>query len=137
MGFSGSDSLLHALLEISHAVDHDLTRDLFCIRFVPLTDDTTYPLVRAFRSCVGTAKVNAISLEGWLNAVVLVEALRRAGPNASRQGFVHALESLKGWDPGLGVKLGFSHTCHEGMHRVWLTRVVHGRWMSVIVRGNR
>lgn len=66
-----------------------------------------------------------------MNAVVIVEALRRAGPKASRLDFIRALKSLRGWDPGLGVKLEFSPVCHEAMHRVWLTQAVKGHWCPV------
>jgi predicted glycosyl hydrolase (DUF1957 family) len=72
-----------------------------------------------------------VSLEGWLNAVVVTEALRRAGPNPSRQDFIHAMESLHNFDPGLGVKLEFSSTNHQGLHKVWLNQTVHGRWQPV------
>jgi hypothetical protein len=68
-------------------------------------------------------------LEGWLNAVVVTEALRRAGPRASREDFIHAMESLHDWDAGLGIKLEFSPSSHQGLHKVWLTRTDQGRWI--------
>jgi len=39
------------------------------------------------------------------------------------------MESLHGWDPGLGVNLEFSSTSHQGLHRVWLTRTEKGHWV--------
>ena len=68
-------------------------------------------------------------MEGWLNAVVLIEALRRAGPDPSRVDFIRAMESLQGWDPGLGFPLAFSSSNHQGIHKVWLTRTQQGRWV--------
>jgi hypothetical protein len=72
-----------------------------------------------------------VALEGWLNAVVVTEALRRTGPNPSRHDFIRAMESLHGFDPGLGVKLEFSSTNHQGLHKVWLNQTAHGRWQPV------
>ena len=70
-----------------------------------------------------------MTLEGWLNAVVVTEALQRGGLSPSREDFIRAMESLHGWDPGLGVNLEFSSTNHQGLHRVWLTRTENGRWV--------
>jgi branched-chain amino acid transport system substrate-binding protein len=72
-----------------------------------------------------------IALEGWLNAVVVTEALRRTGPNPSREDFIHAMESLHDFDPGLGVKLEFSPTNHQGIHKVWLSQTANGQWLPV------
>jgi hypothetical protein len=41
------------------------------------------------------------------------------------------MESLGDWDPGIGVKLQFSKSSHQGMHKVWLTVSRNGRWESV------
>jgi hypothetical protein len=72
-------------------------------------------------------------LEGWLNAVVVTEALRRTPPDPSREDFVHAMESLHDFDPGLGVRLEFTPTNHQGMHQVWLSRTANRQWQPVPV----
>jgi hypothetical protein len=41
------------------------------------------------------------------------------------------MESLRSFDPGLGVKLEFSSTNHQGLHKVWLDQTAHGRWQPV------
>jgi branched-chain amino acid transport system substrate-binding protein len=130
VSFVGADQLLDTLKTASHAANRDLTRNLINSQVVPSPYDASCPVVKAYRARIGLESAGFISLEGWINAVVVVEALRRAGPNATRLGFVHALESLHGWDPGLGIPLAFSPTCHEGMHRVWLTRSEGGKWVS-------
>jgi branched-chain amino acid transport system substrate-binding protein len=72
------------------------------------------------------AKVNGISeispalLEGFTGAKVLVEALRRAGPNPTRQKLQAALESMHKFDLG-GLKLNFSTTDHTGLDFVDLS----------------
>ncbi len=71
------------------------------------------------------------SLEGLVNAKVIVEALRRAGPNPTRLGFRQALESLRNVDLGIGAPLSFSPERHQGLDSVYFTRVDNGRWVPV------
>jgi branched-chain amino acid transport system substrate-binding protein len=129
VSFVGADAMLSLLLEHSTKGTADLTTGLINSQVVPSPDETRYPLVTGYRSYFPGEKAGFISLEGWLNAVVVTEALKRAGPDPSRAGFIKAMESLAGWDPGLGVKLEFSPTNHQGMHKVWLTKAEHGRWV--------
>ena len=63
--------------------------------------------------------------------LVVVEALRRAGPDPSREAFIRGMESLTGWDAGLGIPFQLSPVNHLAHHRVWLTRTEGGRWISV------
>jgi len=71
------------------------------------------------------------SLEGFINARVIVEALRRAGPNPTRTSFRQALESLKNFDLGIGAPLTFGPERHQGLDSVYFTRVVNGRWAPI------
>jgi ABC-type branched-subunit amino acid transport system substrate-binding protein len=107
----------------------DLTRNLIGSEVVPGPEDTRYPLVREYRAHVPRSEWSFMSLEGWLNAVVFTEGLRRAGPNPTRKRFIAAMEGLHGWDPGLEAELGYSSTDHEGLHRVWLLRTEKGKWV--------
>jgi ABC-type branched-subunit amino acid transport system substrate-binding protein len=59
-------------------------------------------------------------MEGFASAKVLVEALRRAGPNPTRAKIVEALDSLNRLDLG-GLELGFSPTDHTGLSYVELS----------------
>lgn len=63
------------------------------------------------------AKPNYTSLEGYISARVLVESLKRAGVNPTRERFVDALESLKKLDLG-GYEISFSDKDHNGSHFV-------------------
>jgi branched-chain amino acid transport system substrate-binding protein len=109
----------------------DLTANLINSQVVPSLDDLRYPLVVDYRAHNPLEGDSEVALEGWLNAVVVTEALRRTRPNPSRQDFIRAMESLHGFDPGLGGKLEFSSTNHQGLHKVWLNQTAHGRWQPV------
>ncbi|HEY6249787.1 MAG TPA: ABC transporter substrate-binding protein [Candidatus Angelobacter sp.] len=128
VSFVGAGALLSVLKQESKRLGQDLTLDLINSQVVPSPDNIRLPLVASYRAHFSAERAGFVSLEGWLNAVVTGEALRRAGPNPTPADFIKAMESLGGWDPGLGVKLEFSHTSHQGMHRVWLTRIEQGRW---------
>jgi branched-chain amino acid transport system substrate-binding protein len=129
VSFVGSDAMLSLLVEESRMTGQDLTAGLLNSQVVPSPDETGYPLVAGYRAHVSPQRAGFISLEGWLNAAVVSEALKRAGSNPTRAAFIKAMESLQGWDPGLGVKLEFSPTSHQGMHKVWLTKTEKGRWV--------
>jgi branched-chain amino acid transport system substrate-binding protein len=129
VSFVGAEVLLDKLREISKRTGRDLTANLVNSQVVPSPDDTRYPLVVDYRAHLAPENYGFVTLEGWLNAVVVTEALRRAGASASREDFIRGMESLHGWDPGLGVILEFSSTSHQGLHRVWLTRTENGKWV--------
>jgi branched-chain amino acid transport system substrate-binding protein len=129
VSFVGAEVMLTKLGETSKKLGRDLTANLINSQVVPSADDLRYPLVVNFRAHNQTENYGFIALEGWLNAVVVTEALRRAGPGASREDFIGAMESLHNWDPGLGLNLEFSSSSHQGLHKVWLTRTERGRWV--------
>jgi branched-chain amino acid transport system substrate-binding protein len=128
LSFVGATTMLDKLLEVSKKLGKDLTLNLINSQIVPSPGDLHYPLVIEYRAHTAEKDCTFTGLEGWLNAVVVAEALRRTGPNPSRLDFIHAMESLHGWDPGLGLKLEFSPTDHQGLHTVWLTRTINGGW---------
>lgn len=129
VSFVGAETMLAALREASEDVGLDLTRGLVNSQVVPSPDDSRCPLTADYRAHTPPRDRGFVGLEGWLGAVVVTEALRRAGPGGSRPALIRALESLSGWDPGLGSPLHFSPTNHQGLDRVWLTRTEDGRWV--------
>lgn len=132
VSFVGSNSLLEQLRQLSTAAGQDLTVNLINSQVVPPTNDPTNPLVREFNAAMGhPTDPQPVAFEGWLNAAVVTEALRRAGPDPTRQRFINAMESLEGWDPGIGTPLRFSPTNHIGLSTVWLEKTANGHWVPV------
>jgi branched-chain amino acid transport system substrate-binding protein len=131
VSFVGQTVMLQKLNDLSQHLGVDLTTNLINSQVVPSIEDVRYPLVADYRAHNQLETYPGVALEGWLNAVVVTEALRRAGPDPSRQDFIRAMESLHDFDPGLGVKLQFSSTSHQGLHQVWLSQTAHRRWMPV------
>ncbi len=62
------------------------------------------------------------SMEGYVNAKVLVEGLRRAGKDLTREKLVHALESIHRLDIG-GIMIDYGPQDHSGSAYIELTMI--------------
>jgi ABC-type branched-subunit amino acid transport system substrate-binding protein len=76
-----------------------------------------------------SGRPNFVSLEGFVDAMVLVEGLKRAGKELTREGLIHGIESIHEEDLGLGpqLKLDYSAKDHKGFDHVIPTVVRGGR----------
>jgi len=64
-----------------------------------------------------------VSLEGYIAASVLIEGLRRAGPQVDTEKLVDALEGIRNLDLGIGSSLSFGLAEHQASHKVWGTQL--------------
>jgi branched-chain amino acid transport system substrate-binding protein len=64
-----------------------------------------------------------ISLEGYIAANVLIDGLKRCGPQVNTEALVEVLENTHNLDLGLGAPLGFSRGDHQALHKVWGTQL--------------
>jgi len=147
VSFVGSDAMLRLLVQHGKSTGHDYTRALVNSQVVPSYDDVSLPGVVEYRALMdkfnpavpaslkedkySPQHYSFISLEGYINAKVVVEALRRAGPNPTRLGFRQALESFKNFDLGIGAPLSFGPERHQGLDNVYFTRVEGERWVPI------
>jgi branched-chain amino acid transport system substrate-binding protein len=95
-----------------------------------LTELKTVALYRrTLAKFLPTAQPNFVSLEGFVDAMVLVEGLKRAGKDLSREGLIRGIESIHELDLGLGpqLKLDYSPKDHKGFDHVIPTIVRGGR----------
>ena len=76
-----------------------------------------------------SARPNFVSLEGFVDAMVIVEGLKRAGKELTREGLIRGIESIHEEDLGLGplLKLNYSAKSHKGFDHVIPTVVRGGR----------
>ncbi len=147
VSFVGSDAMLGLLVKHGRATGRDYTRALVNSQVVPSYDDQSLPGVVEYRTLLdkhnptppeGLAEpaysmqpYSFISLEGFVNAKVVVEALKRAGANPTRASFRQALESLKNLDLGIGAPVTFTAERHQGLDGVYFTRVEAERWVPI------
>jgi branched-chain amino acid transport system substrate-binding protein len=91
---------------------------------VPYPFMANLPVVREYQALLKKyapkEQVNYTSFEEFVGAKVLVEALRRAGPNPTRAKVVKALESMGSFDTG-GITVGFSPSNRVGSRYVEVT----------------
>ena len=64
-----------------------------------------------------------VSFEGYVAAKLLIEGMKRAGPQPDTEKLVDALESIRGLDLGLGTVINFGPSEHQGSHKVWGTQL--------------
>jgi branched-chain amino acid transport system substrate-binding protein len=73
-----------------------------------------------------------VSLEGYVAANVLIEALRRNGPQLDTETLVETFETIRDFDMGLGTTVSFGRSEHQGMHKVWGTQLdATGRYQAI------
>lgn len=105
-----------------------------------LTDLKTVALYRrALTQYAPAERPNFVSLEGFVDAMVLVEGLKRAGKDLTREGLIRGIEAIHQFDAGLGpqLKLDYSTKDHKGFDHVIPSVIRSGRpvpftdWSSV------
>jgi ABC-type branched-subunit amino acid transport system substrate-binding protein len=76
---------------------------------------------------------NFVSFEGFVDAMVITEGLRRCGKDVSRTKFISALESIHDLDVGLGphLKLNYNPKRHKGFESVYFTVVKNAQPTTV------
>src|SRR6266404_3215248 len=62
-----------------------------------------------------------VSLEGYVAANVLIQALKRSVPQLDTEKLIDVLENTRNFDLGLGANLGFGRAEHQASHRIWGT----------------
>jgi ABC-type branched-subunit amino acid transport system substrate-binding protein len=73
-----------------------------------------------------------VSLEGYVVANLLIEALKKNGPQLDTERLVTTLENLRSLDIGLGTPVTFSASEHQGVHKVWGTQLgADGRYRPI------
>lgn len=106
----------------------DLARGLGFVLVVPSPYATRYEIVRRYQADMlasGNKEFSLPSLEGYMDAAVLAEGMRRAGGTLTRASVIAGLERVENYDLG-GVKINYGKTNREG-----------GQFVDVAVIGSR
>jgi len=117
VSFVGSNALAKALGEEGYGV--------VISQVVPFPWNPGVPVVKEYQrilKAAGNTDYNFGSLEGFLAAKVMVEGLRRAGRDLTRERLIAALESMDNVDLG-GFVVSFSRESHAGSEYVELTMI--------------
>ena len=122
VSFVGSKALADALQAEGYG--------LVISQVVPFPWSPKIPIVKEYQrvlSETGIKEWNFSSLEGFIAAKVLVEALKRAGKDLNRSKLIAALEGIQRLDLG-GFDVDFSPASHNGSTFVELTMIGRGEF---------
>ena len=73
--------------------------------------------------------LDTTNLYGYQKAALFVEGMQRAGRNLTRDSLLKAIESIKDWDPGWGLKYSYGGDNRRVMSRAArLVSVKDGKW---------
>ena len=73
-----------------------------------------------------------VSLEGYIAANVLIQAIKRSGPQIDTEKLIDTLENTRNLDLGLGTSLGFGRSEHQASHKIWGTALDEsGRYQAI------
>jgi branched-chain amino acid transport system substrate-binding protein len=117
VSFVGSKALSDALKQEGYGVAIS--------QVVPFPWSPAVPIVKEYQHVLkqaGNTDYNFSSLEGFIVGKVMVEGLRRAGKDLTREKLVAALESMSSVDLG-GFVVDFSPANHSGSRYVDLTMI--------------
>jgi ABC-type branched-subunit amino acid transport system substrate-binding protein len=67
-----------------------------------------------------------VSLEGFVAANVLIQGIKRAGPQFDTEKLIDVLENTRNLDLGLGAPLSFGRAEHQASHKIWGTAIDDG-----------
>jgi branched-chain amino acid transport system substrate-binding protein len=121
---------------------HKITRGLWDgVLFTSIMElpDSEHPMVKQYKQAFETHGKEHNPKETWgiffmagfTFAEPFVEALRRVGPELDREKLVAALESLKGWDKGIGHKITFGPKERQGQKAAFIARCEGGKAVKV------
>ena len=100
---------------------------------VPPYTRTDFPAVALYQKTMQAyypgEHLSFVSLEGFVDAMVLVEGLKRAGAFPTREKLISGLESIDNKDIGLGPKLmlRYSASRHKAFDQIYTTVVRDGK----------
>ena len=115
LSYLGSRPLLNAL--------GDAAIGITVAQVVPNPSNPAIPVVKAYQDAIkklGGVEAGYSSMEGYVNARVLIEALRRTGKTGTREKFMDALHTMRPYDMG-GFEVRYGPNDHEGTDFVELT----------------
>ena len=146
LSFVGSENLLKLLAE-GRDDPREYTDLLVNSQVVPSYEDVSIPAVREYRDLMerydpeppGELVQEAytpfpqsfVSLEGFLNAKLLVEVLSRLEEPPTRRGLEQAVFSVKDFDLGIGERVSFGPERRQGLQQVYYTVVDEGRFVTL------
>ncbi|MEW5774526.1 MAG: ABC transporter substrate-binding protein [Thermodesulfobacteriota bacterium] len=142
ISFVGSQNMVNLLRKAGEEGRRDYCGGQIITQVVPTYEDLSLPVVAEYRELMDRyadtplpapalasnppyppLRYSFTSYEGFLNAKVLVEALRAFGRTPRREDMRLVLESFTSGDIGMGIPVSFGPQRHQGLDAVYFTTV--------------
>lgn len=146
LSFVGSENLLQ-LITGSVEDSEPYTRHLVNSQVVPSYEDETIPVVKEYGDLMDRHnptlpealhqpdyvpfEKSFVSLEGFVNAKLMVEILNRLGDSPSRAQLEEAVFTVRDFDLGIGELVSFSEQRRQGMRQLYYTVVDNDRFVPL------
>lgn len=147
VSFVGSEFMINLLLEEELRTGKSYTKNLINSQVVPSYEDIGLPAVRLYRDLMDKynpvppselmekdyeiLKYSFVSLEGFLNARLMVEILKRTGKEPKRENIRKAVESVRNIDIGIDERITFSNRKHQALDKVYYTTYKDGKFIPI------
>lgn len=147
VSFVGSDFLIDLLLRKGKEKGKDYTLNLINSQVVPTYEDESFYAVRQYRELMDRynpappqglteegyipLRYSFVSFEGFLNAKLLVEILKRMGRSPDKSRIKAVVENIKNLDIGIDAQVSFGPGKHQGLDRVYYTTYKKGRFVTI------
>ena len=148
VSFVGSEAMAALLPKSGGANGIDYRINLINSQVVPSYEELSLPTIKEYRQRMDEygAKVphpwgaseyrplrySFVSLEGFLNAKLLVNILRNMGPEPAKEHIKESVESLHNLDLGIGSPISFGPNKHQGLQRVYYTTLAGDNFVPVV-----
>jgi hypothetical protein len=124
----------------------DYTRKLINTQVVPSYEDTSLAAVQEYRRLMDNSKnlipekfnnnyipqkYSFISFEGYLNARVMSEILKKIYSSGYIDDIYSSALSLHQIDIGIGTPVVFENGKHQGLNKVYFTTVADGKFIPI------
>ncbi len=146
LSFVGSENLLKLITE-GRDDSQRYTRLLVNSQVVPSYEDVSIPAVKQYREMMDRYdpqppsellkedytpfSYSFVSLEGFLNAKLMVEILRRLGDQPDRNKLEEAIFTIRDFDIGISERVSFGPDRRQGLQQVYYTVVESGRFVTL------
>jgi len=147
VSFVGSEFLMNLLLQTGKERARNYTDNLINSQVVPTYEDMSLGAVRQYRSLIDKYKPvpppglqdkeykplkhSFVSFEGFLNAKLLVEILKRMGNDLEKTNIKKTVEGIKDLDLGIDARVSFGPDRHQGLNKVYYTTFDNGRFVPI------
>lgn len=147
LSFVGSENMTDLLLRSSRTAGKDYTKGLINSQVVPSYQDSALPAVQEYRQLMekyqplpprdlteasySPLPYSYVSFEGFLNAKLLVEVLKRMGPGPTKSRIKEIVESINSADLGIDAPVTFGPHKHQGLDKIYYTTMKGDRFVPL------